>query len=154
MENATHKRALLWFPKDQIDLKGLKEEVKPPPYCDCGSAIKDDAVFFGEAIPGDVLRKSEQEAWQCDLMLICGTTAVVYPFANLPEVAKMRRGEREAASGSGPHLVQDVPSTVVIEVNAYPTPLTRMGVSDYIIQGKTGEILPRIVQEMRRLKGL
>jgi glutathione synthase/RimK-type ligase-like ATP-grasp enzyme len=36
----------------------------------------------------------------------------------------------------------------IIEVNADPTPLTQEGVSDYLIQGKTGEILPRIVEEL------
>jgi glutathione synthase/RimK-type ligase-like ATP-grasp enzyme len=38
----------------------------------------------------------------------------------------------------------------IIEVNADPTPLTQEGVSDYLIQGKTGEILPRIVEELRK----
>ncbi|MCJ7791882.1 MAG: hypothetical protein MUP49_05700, partial [Dehalococcoidia bacterium] len=38
----------------------------------------------------------------------------------------------------------------IIEVNADPTPLTHEGVADYLIQGKTGEILPRIVEELRK----
>jgi glutathione synthase/RimK-type ligase-like ATP-grasp enzyme len=38
----------------------------------------------------------------------------------------------------------------IIEVNADPTPLTHEGVSDYLIQGKTGEILPRIVEEAKK----
>ncbi|HXZ95273.1 MAG TPA: hypothetical protein VEG28_05125, partial [Dehalococcoidia bacterium] len=38
----------------------------------------------------------------------------------------------------------------IIEVNTDPTPLTQEGVSDYLIQGKTGEILPKIVQEVRK----
>jgi hypothetical protein len=37
-------------------------------------------------------------------------------------------------------------------VNSDPTPLTEEGVSDYIIQGKTGEILPKIVEEVKRIK--
>jgi NAD-dependent SIR2 family protein deacetylase len=37
----------------------------------------------------------------------------------------------------------------IIEVNAEPTPLTQEGISDYLIQGKTGEILPRIVEQVR-----
>ena len=41
---------------------------------------------------------------------------------------------------------------LVIEINAEPTPLTREGVSDSFIQGKTGVILPKIVQELKRLK--
>jgi len=37
---------------------------------------------------------------------------------------------------------------MIIEVNADPTPLTHEGISDYLIQGKTGETLPRIVEEV------
>ena len=41
---------------------------------------------------------------------------------------------------------------VIIEINAEPTPLTYEGISDYLIEGKTGEILPGIVDEVRRLR--
>ena len=34
-----------------------------------------------------------------------------------------------------------------IEVNADATPITYENVSDYLTQGKTGEISPRIVEE-------
>ena len=39
---------------------------------------------------------------------------------------------------------------VIIEVNAESTPLTQHGISDYIIQGKTGEILPKIVEDVKK----
>jgi NAD-dependent deacetylase len=81
----------------------------------------------------DVMVVSEKEASKCDLMLVCGTSAVVYPFANLPRIARL--GSR---------------SVRIIEVNADPTPLTHEGISDYLIQGKTGEILPRIVEEVKK----
>jgi NAD-dependent deacetylase len=91
-------------------------------------------VFFGEPIPADVAEKSLDEALKCDLMLICGTSAVVYPFASLPRVARERR------------------EVTIIEVNAEPTPLTLEGVSDYLIQGMIGEVLPRILEEVKKLK--
>jgi hypothetical protein len=40
----------------------------------------------------------------------------------------------------------------IIEVNAEPTPLTEEGTSDYLIQGKTGETLPRIPKEVKGLR--
>ena len=95
--------------------------------------MKPDTVSFGEPIPRDVASASLDEARMCDLMLICGTSAVVYPFASLPSLARERAG------------------VVIIEVNAEPTPLTRDGISDYIIKGKTGEVLPAIVAELGRL---
>jgi hypothetical protein len=41
---------------------------------------------------------------------------------------------------------------VLIEINAEPTPLTEEGISDYLIRGKTGQILPSLVAEVKRLR--
>jgi NAD-dependent deacetylase len=112
-----------------LDEVALEE---PPPICRCGEAMKLDVVHFKEPIPLDVMQAAEKQASMCDLVLVCGTTAVVYPFAGLPRVAKL--------SGS---------AVRVIEVNAEPTALTAEGISDYLIQGVTGEILPRIVESVR-----
>ncbi|MFH0914234.1 MAG: Sir2 family NAD-dependent protein deacetylase, partial [Chloroflexota bacterium] len=98
--------------------------------------VKIDVVHFQEPIPADVARESLKEAQKCDLMLVCGTSAVVYPFAQLPRIARARK-------------LAGMPAVTIIEINAEPTPLTQEGVSDYFIQGKTGEILPRIVDEIR-----
>ena len=48
--------------------------------------------------------------------------------------------------------MEKVPAVTIIEVNAEPTPLTHEMISDYIILGKTGEILPRIVDEVKKLR--
>jgi len=122
------------FAWDEISLDEL------PPRCKCGAFLKDDVVHFKEPIPSDVMEESEKEAMICDLMLICGTSAVVYPFANLPRMARFQAGK----SFLGLDMVRRKPSVKIIEVNAEPTPLTREQVSDYLIQGKTGGILPRI----------
>jgi NAD-dependent deacetylase len=105
-----------------------------PPYCQCGKAMKYDIVHFNESIPFDVMEKAEKEASECDFMVICGTSAVVYPFAGLPRIAKL--GHKSKVK--------------IVEVNADPTPLTHEGISDYFIQGKTGEVLPQIVEAVRR----
>ncbi len=117
-----------------------------PPQCGkCGRALKYDVVHFKEPIPQDVSARSEEEALNCDLMLICGTSAVVYPFASLPRIAKRHFG----GLPSRPYASEAKSATKIIEVNAEPTPLTHEGVSDYLIQGKTGEILPQIVQRVK-----
>jgi len=138
------------FKKDEFDFLSLKTEDKLPPRCECGGIIKDDGVFFGEPIPSDVSRKSIEETWKCDLMLICGTSAFVYPFAELPRIARKRKVEKERKSESGLYVVEKVPATIIIEINAEPTPLTYEKISDYLIQGKTGEILPKILEEVKR----
>jgi len=139
------------FTIKEIDVEKLRKEQKLPPLCECGGVIKLDVVHFREPIPVDVARNSQEEAWRCDLMLICGTSAVVYPFAELPRLARKRMIEKETKAESGLFLVKQVPATTIIEVNAEPTPLTEEGISDYLIQGKTGEILPEIVQEVKRI---
>jgi NAD-dependent SIR2 family protein deacetylase len=45
---------------------------------------------------------------------------------------------------------QSKQKTIIIEINADPTPLTEEGISDYLIQGKTGTILPKIVEEVKK----
>ncbi|MFC1928452.1 NAD-dependent deacetylase [Chloroflexota bacterium] len=123
------------FRQDELSLEKLIQEKRLPPHCpECGGIVKTDGVSFGEPIPGYVAQQSLEEALKCDLILICGTSAVVYPFANLPRIARQRGMAR------------------IIEVNAAPTPLTEEMISDYIITGKTGEILPRIVDEVKRLR--
>ncbi len=120
---------------------------KLPPRCRCGEVLKSDVVYFKEPIPSDVAEKSEEEALKCDLMLICGTSAVVYPFANLPLLARFRFESLPAELPVAGYRTE----VKIIEVNAEPTPLTREGVSDYLIQGKTGEILPRIVEQVNKV---
>jgi NAD-dependent deacetylase len=128
------------FAREEVSLDEL------PPRCKCGAALKYDVVHFKESIPSDVLEESENEASRCDLMLICGTSAVVYPFANLPRMARFHSG----GLLPGPGVMAHKASVKLIEVNADPTPLTHEGISDYLIQGKTGEILPGIVEEVKK----
>ena len=126
------------FEAAEFDPQRLRMEGQLPPLCPrCGGVVKLDVVHFHEPIPADMAQQSLEEAGKCDLMLVCGTSAVVYPFAMLPRVAKQRQPGKEK-------------ETLLVEINAEPTPLTESGVSDYLIQGKTGQILPRIVEEVSK----
>jgi len=135
------------FTSDQLDLEALSHDGKLPPLCQCGGIIKDDGVFFGEPIPNDVRKLSEQEALNCDVMMICGTSAVVQPFASLPGLAKYGSGRSIFGVMLGGVIRKKI---TIIEINAEPTPLTR-SISDYLIQGKTGEVLPQIVNELKNI---
>jgi len=119
-----------------------------PPLCKCGGVLKYDVVHFKEPIPLDVREESEREALRCDLLVICGTSAVVYPFADLPIMARFGSGRLPL----GLYVTGHKTNVKIIEVNAEPTPLTQEGVSDYLIQGKTGEVLPKIVEEVRKAR--
>ena len=104
----------------------------PPRCAKCMGAYKPDAVFFGEAIPHEALTRSHHESKTCDLMLVIGTSALVYPAATMPEIA--------GSSGAE-----------VVEINPSTTPLTG-SVSDYILKGPSGEILDRVVRTVKAMR--
>jgi len=141
-------RCNLRFGRHEFALEEMMQQDLLPPLCTaCGSAIKPDVVYFGEQIPADVANRSVDEAERCDLMLICGTSAMVFPFASLPRIAS-RAGRAKMTE----YLFAGwrSPTVKIIEINTEPTPLTHERISDYLIQGKTGEILPRIVEAIKR----
>jgi NAD-dependent deacetylase len=141
------------FPQNEYDLQKLKRENQLPPRCrKCNGVLKGDGVYFMEPIPSDVAHDSLEAAWKCDLMLICGTSAVVYPFAQLPRMAREKRIDSKRRTDSGLFAVERRPAVTIVEVNAESTPLTHEGISDYLIQGKTGAILPRIVEAVRKMR--
>lgn len=59
-----------------------------PPYCACGGALKPDTVLFGESLPEDALLNAQYESETCSVMLLIGTSSVVYPAASLPYAAQ------------------------------------------------------------------
>ncbi len=60
-----------------------------PPACkECGGLIRPDVVWFGEALPEDTLEIAIRWAKDCDVFVVVGTSAVVYPAGELPYLAK------------------------------------------------------------------
>ena len=113
-------------PSSEVNLDSL-----PPSCAKCNGPVKPDAVFFGEAIPQDALMRSHRESSTCDLMLVIGTSAMVYPAASMPEIAH-DAGAR------------------VVEINPSETPLTGR-ISSYIVKGSAGEVLECVVQQLQSL---
>jgi len=76
-----------------------------PPLCkNCHGIIRPDVVLFGEMLPYKTVEEAEFEASNCDLMLVIGSSLVVYPAAYLPETALMNGAK-------------------VVIINVDPTPL-------------------------------
>ena len=99
-----------------------------PPRCSCGSILRPDVVLFGEQLPEQALKRAFNLAESCDLMLVVGTSMLVYPASSLPLIV-LRRG------------------MPVIEINPEETPLTSLaGVTS--IHGAAGQILPLLVREV------
>lgn len=63
-----------------------------PPYCTvCGSLLRPAVTFFGEAMPERFLM-ANQDLPSCDLVMVIGTSLVVYPVAALPQSANSKVG--------------------------------------------------------------
>lgn len=59
-----------------------------PPDCDCGGIVKTATISFGQAMPEDAMRRAQQLASACDLLLAVGSSLVVWPAAGIPLIAK------------------------------------------------------------------
>ena len=128
--HGTHRTLSCLKCSTTIDGTSLKPEDLPPRCPKCSSLLKPDVVFFGEPIPWEAQVTSFKESKSCSCVLVVGTSAVVYPAASIPITAKER-------------------GATVIEINMESTPLTDQ-ISDYLICGSAGEIIPAIVEEVKR----
>jgi len=100
-----------------------------PPRCPrCGGLVKGDTVQFGEPIPPDVLRRCYEAVAACDLMIVAGTSATVFPAADFP-LEVLRQGG------------------AVIEVNPLPSDLTPL--ATITLEGPGGVVLPRLLHHVR-----
>jgi NAD-dependent deacetylase len=112
------------------NVRELTFENEAPPACfDCGGNLRPDVVLFGEMLPTGAYESAAREAQDCELCLVVGTSAVVYPAALIPEVAR----------ASGAYLV---------EINPERTPLSDG--CDEVLTGRAGEILALLCQKPDR----
>ncbi len=104
-----------------------------PPRCDaCGGWQRPAVVWFGEPLPEAIFREAERACTEADVMLVVGTSGVVWPAAGLVEVA--------AACGAA-----------IIEVNPEPSALAYLAAVQ--IPKKAGEALPALVERLEEVQG-
>lgn len=101
-------------------------DVEMPPRCKvCGGTfLKPTVVLFGEPMPQAAVAEAFALAREADVVLVVGSSLVVYPAADIPLVA-LRSGAR------------------MIVINAEPTPFDEL--AEVVIHGRSGEVLPEIV---------
>ncbi|MHB9134621.1 MAG: SIR2 family NAD-dependent protein deacylase [Armatimonadota bacterium] len=100
----------------------------PPTCLACHTVLRPDIVLYTEQLPEKTLSRAIRSAEQCDLMLVVGTSGIVYPAAGLPRIA--------ASAGS-----------TVVEINPSNTALT--GEMDFTIRATAAEALPWVVDLLR-----
>ena len=58
------------------------------PYCECGGVIKPDVVLYEEPLDDEVWQKAFKAVREADMLIVGGTSLVVYPAAGLVDIYK------------------------------------------------------------------
>lgn len=123
IRKATCVRCYHAVPTDSI-LKRFIEDHQIPRCQECGGVLKPNVILFGEQLPVVEVRAARQEALNCDLMVVVGTSLSIAPAADLPFVARENGAD-------------------VIVINKQPTPIDK--VATLVIRQDLVFALPRIV---------
>jgi NAD-dependent deacetylase len=120
-------RALMMPMIEELRKSDLSKLINLLPECEkCRNKMRPDFVSFGE--PVQLLDDAISAVSACDLMLIIGTSGVVYPAASLPMMARSR-GAR------------------VIEINPQKSDMTHL--ADIFLQGTAANVLPELVAALK-----
>ncbi|MEA3334472.1 MAG: NAD-dependent deacylase [Chloroflexota bacterium] len=94
----------------------------------CNGLVKPDVILFGEPLEYENLRKAQQAALECDVVIAVGSSLEVEPAADLPYLAK-RQGAK------------------IILINREPTRAD--SIADVVIRGDAATILPALAHACR-----
>ncbi len=104
----------------------VADETSGVPHCFCGGILKPDVIMFGEMIPQKAMLEAEAYARSAEVVIIVGTSAQVFPAAQLPITAK-RNG------------------AFIIECNVERTDFTET-ITDVFLHGPSGMTLPKLAE--------
>ncbi|MGE3978898.1 MAG: NAD-dependent deacetylase [Nitrospira sp.] len=96
-----------------------------PSCAHCGSLLRPHIVWFGESLLADDLDCCANALNRCDVLLVIGTSGVVYPAAGFASVAKEARA-------------------FVAEINLDPTP--QLALVDISLQGRAKDLVPLLLE--------
>lgn len=112
--------------REGTESEDTREDVGPLPRCSaCGALLRPAVVWFGEALPEEGLHLAARTAQRARLVLVVGTSSLVYPAASIPVVA--------ARSGAW-----------VVEINPERTSLSEIAHERF--EGPAGVVLPRLLE--------
>jgi len=111
-----------------VNRADARERAGVPTCPHCGAYLRPDVVWFGEALPSDVLERAFRATMRCDVFLTIGTSALVEPAASLPRIAKRA-------------------NAFVVEINPDETPFSLE--ADAVVRAKSGEALPALLAMLK-----
>ena len=112
--------------REGTEHEDLRPSLEPlPPRCaQCAALLRPAVVWFDEPLPMQEYGRALQAARSAALVLVVGTSGLVYPAASLPEEA-LRAG------------------AYVVEINPERTPLTAS--ASEVLSGPAGDVLPALL---------
>ncbi|MGK5678078.1 SIR2 family NAD-dependent protein deacylase [Actinoplanes sp. URMC 104] len=123
--DVVHLHGSLFEPRCSVCAAPAERPAGEPPACvRCGGPVRPGVVWFGEALPAAALEQAVEAAAACDVLITVGTSGLVHPAAEIPQVAARLGG-------------------TVIQVNPEPTPLD--AVCALNLRGPAAVVLPQII---------
>ncbi|MDR6605933.1 NAD-dependent deacylase [Pseudomonas synxantha] len=110
---------------DQLQVSAEGEWVEPPRCTRCNGKLRPGVVWFGEDLPAGVWKAAMADVGNCDALISVGTSGVVRPAADIPEIA--------LASGA-----------TVIHVNIADVCLRAP--NELMLMGAAAQVLPALLQ--------
>lgn len=115
------------YPMDDIFLR--LEAGEKVPLCEkCGGIMKPDVIQFGQQLPEGKINEAQKRVTECDLLMSCGSSLVVYPAAQMPLLAKEHGAK-------------------LVIINLQPTSHDRY--ADVVINEKLGPTLTDIISQVK-----
>jgi NAD-dependent deacetylase len=112
------------FTENTIIADAYDTTTRPPRCPACNGLLRPDVVWFGEPLPAEALQRAGEAARACELFLVIGTSAAVFPAAQLP-IDALHAG------------------ATLVEVNKDATALSPL--AKYSFRAAAGELLPELV---------
>ncbi len=109
----------------ELDEPEEGRRLAPPRCASCGGPVRPGVVWFGESMPEAALQQAFEAAAECDLLFSVGTSGLVYPAAQVPQIAS-RNG------------------ATVVHIN--PQPVAASKPREYSLPGAAGLVLPQLLQ--------
>jgi NAD-dependent deacetylase len=114
--------------RDVLAALGPEDEAR----CEaCAGLLRPDVVWFGEMLPEGAMERAAEAAASADVFLSVGTSAVVYPAAGLPLIAK----------DAGAYVAE-----INVEGSAIASRVSE------VVLGRSGEVLPALVAAVKERK--
>jgi NAD-dependent deacetylase len=128
--NATRARCLecgAAYSRDALHAR-LEQGVEVPDCERCGGVVKPHTVLFGEAMPAGAIEEARRRAEAADLLVVLGSSLIVYPAAYVPRYAKQA-------------------GAALVVVNLEPTPLDRE--ADLVLRARAGVVMAAVLDLVR-----